>query len=99
MQKKPSVTYLLAQAHFAMRARLDNELEKLGISSLQYTILSFINRHPGSSSAEIARRFHRSQQAMGQMLSALEEQGFMLRNENPSNRRALQASLTPAGKK
>ena len=97
-KRKARTAYLLAQAHFAMRIRIDEALKNLEVTGLQYTVLSLVNLHPGLSSAELSRRFFRTQQAMGQLLSGLEERGWLVRDEDPTNRRILRVALTEAGR-
>jgi DNA-binding MarR family transcriptional regulator len=96
-RRKARTTYLLSQAHVVVRAHVDNGLRALGATSLQYTVLATVAKHPGSSSAALSRRFYRTQQAMGQLLSALEERGWIERSEDAANRRILRVGLTAEG--
>jgi DNA-binding MarR family transcriptional regulator len=96
-RRKARTVYLLSQAHFAVRTRVDLSLREYGATSLQYTVLSMLARHPGLSSAELSRRFYRTQQGMGQLLSAMEERGWIARAEDPAHRRILRVTLTPLG--
>ena len=95
---KARTAYLLTQAHYAIRARIDTALRAEGVTSLQYTVLSLVARHAAPSSAELSRRFYRTQQAMGQLLSSMEERGWITRSEDQGNRRILRVYLTAAGK-
>ncbi len=95
--RKTRTAYLLAKAHFAMRVEVDATLSPLGITGIQYTVLSLVSRHPGLSSVGLARRFYRTQQAMGQLLIGLEDKGWLIRSEYPPNRRMLMVTLTEAG--
>lgn len=91
-------TYLLAQATLSIRNTLiDPALKEFSLTSLQYTILSVINRRSGLSSAELARQFFVTPQTIGPILSQLEKRDLISRKENPENRRLLAVSLTPAG--
>jgi DNA-binding MarR family transcriptional regulator len=96
-RRRARTIYLLNQAHFAMRMQVDEALKPFEVSGLQYTMLSLIGLHPGSSSAELSRRFFRTQQAMGQLLTGLEARGWLVREEDPSNRRMLRVTLTDTG--
>lgn len=99
--KNPSTqttTYMLAQAFHALRALwIEPALKAENLTSLQFTLLSVVNRHAGLSSADLSRRFYVTPQTMGQVLTALEGRGLLIRAENPDNRRLLAMSLTPAG--
>jgi DNA-binding MarR family transcriptional regulator len=97
-KRKARTAYLLAQAHFAMRLKIDEALKAFDVTGLQYTVLSLVSLHPGLSSAELSRRFIRTQQAMGQLLSGLEEKGWLMREEDPANRRILRVVLTDLGR-
>ena len=97
-KRKARTAYLLAQAHFAMRIRIDEALRDLEVTGLQYTVLSLVSQHPDLSSAELSRRFFRTQQAMGQLLSGLEQRGWLVREEDPANRRILRVKLTDEGR-
>src|SRR4051812_36940607 len=90
-------SYLLAQAYFALRVRIEGSLRPLGLTGLQLTILSTLKNRKGMSSAELARRYHKTPQGMGQMLSNLVDRGFIERTEDPVNRRVLRVNLTPEG--
>lgn len=93
-----NTTYLLAQTSNLIRnAWIDPALKEHGITSLQYTVLSVINRYSGLSSAELSRRFFVAPQTMGPILTQLEKRGLIVRKENPENRRLLAISLTPRG--
>jgi len=92
------IVYLLSKVFHALRAkRLEPALKELDVTPLQYTVLATIRRHAGLSSAELSRRFYVTQQTMGQLLNGLEGRGWLLRTENPLNRRLLRHDLTPAG--
>ncbi|MBA1204820.1 winged helix-turn-helix transcriptional regulator [Pseudomonas capeferrum] len=99
--KHPSTqttTYMLAQAFHALRALwIEPALKAENLTSLQFTLLSVVDRHAGLSSADLSRRFYVTPQTMGQVLSALETRGLLIREENPANRRLLAMSLTPTG--
>lgn len=92
------IVYLLSKVFHALRAkRLEPVLKELDVTPLQYTVLATIRRHAGLSSAELSRRFYVTQQTMGQLLNGLETRGWLLRTENPENRRLLRHDLTPEG--
>lgn len=93
-----STTYLVSQLHFALRYRTEAALKKYAVTGLQYTVLSVLGLRDGLSSADLSRRFYVTPQSMGQLLGSLEERGFLVRNEDASNRRILRVSLTDAGR-
>jgi len=97
---KLRLVYLVARVFHALRAtRLEPALKDAGITPLQFTIMSVVERHPGLSSAELSRRFYVSAQTMGQVLGNLEKRGILRRREDNENRRILRVSLTAKGEK
>jgi DNA-binding MarR family transcriptional regulator len=70
----------------------------LGVTALQYTALSVLARHPGLSSAQMARRSFVSPQAGNEMVTILERKGLVVRTPDPSNRHIKRINLTPDGK-
>jgi len=92
--------YLVARVFHALRAtRLEPALKDAGVTPLQFTIMSVVERHPQLSSAELSRRFYVSAQTMGQVLANLENRGLLSRREDAENRRILRVSLTAKGAK
>jgi DNA-binding MarR family transcriptional regulator len=90
--------YLVKQVEQAIRAHLDNLLRPLGLTTLQYTALSVLERRDGLTSAELARRSFVRPQTMHEMITALDDRGFIERRRDPQNRRVLLISLTPLGR-
>jgi len=89
--------YLVHVLTHATRARLDDALGGLGLSSFQYTILSVLSRNAGLSSARLSRRFHVTPQTMGEVILLLEKKGLIERREDPTNKKSLLLGLTTAG--
>jgi DNA-binding MarR family transcriptional regulator len=90
--------YLVKQVEQAIRAHLDGMLRPLGLTTLQYTALSVLDRRDGLTSAELARRSFVRPQTMHEMITALDARGFIARRRDPTNRRTLLISLTPQGR-
>lgn len=90
-------SYLIARVHHALRVQIEGLLKEEGVTPIQYVIMTLLYHRTGLSSAELAREFYVTPQAMGQMLGILEARGFVSRTENPSNRRLLYVALTPSG--
>jgi DNA-binding MarR family transcriptional regulator len=90
--------YLVKQVEQAIRAHLDSLFRPLGLTTLQYTALSVLERRDGLTSAELARRSFVRPQTMHEMITALDDRGFIERRRDPTNRRVLLISLTPQGR-
>ena len=94
---RPSLLYAVKQVELIERAHLDDLLRESGVTALQYTALTVLARRDGLTSAELARNSFVTPQAMADLVTALERNGFIVRRRNPENRRQLLISLTAAG--
>jgi DNA-binding MarR family transcriptional regulator len=95
----PRATYLIKELERAVRARIDAIVQPLGLTAVQYTALSVLSRHPGMSSAQLARRSFVSPQAANELVSALEHQGLIRRRVAREGGRALGIFLTSRGER
>lgn len=93
----PGLLYLVKQLELAVRARLDDVLRPVALTPLQYTALTVLERRSGLTTAELARNSFVTDQAMADMVVALEKQGFLARDGDPRDRRRRVLSLTAAG--
>jgi DNA-binding MarR family transcriptional regulator len=95
----PRATYLIKELERAVRARIDAIVQPLGLTAVQYTALSVLSRHPGMSSAQLARRSFVSPQAANELVSALEQGGLIRRRVDREGGRALGIFLTSRGER
>jgi len=95
----PRVSYLIKDVERALRAAIEAIVEPMGLTAIQYTALSVLSLHPGTSSAQLARRSFVSAQAANEMVAALERRGMIKRHAAPEGGRALWIHLTPAGER
>jgi DNA-binding MarR family transcriptional regulator len=91
--------YLIKELERAVRARIDEIVQPLRLTAVQYTALSVLARHPGMSSAQLARRSFVSPQASNEMVSALERRGLIRRRVDRDGGRALRIFLTALGER
>ncbi|MCZ4119921.1 MarR family winged helix-turn-helix transcriptional regulator [Streptomyces sp. H39-S7] len=73
-------------------------LKPAGITALQYTALTVLERHNGVSAAQLARDSFVTAQSMSDMVRALETRALIRRELNPGNRRERLILLTGAGR-
>jgi len=92
------LTYLVKQLEQAVRKELDRRIRPLGITTLQYTALSVLERQPGMTAAQLARRSFVSPQAAGEMVAALERKELIERVPDPRNPHILAVRLTRQGR-
>ena len=91
--------YLVKQVELAVRSRLDDLLRPAGLTALQYTALTVLERHPDLSSAQLARNSFVTAQSMADMVTALEGRGLIERHRDRTDRRRLVVALTTDGRK
>ena len=65
----PTLLYLMKQLELAVRARLDDLVRADGLTALQYTALTVLERHPDLTSAQLARRSFVTAQTMAEMVA------------------------------
>jgi DNA-binding MarR family transcriptional regulator len=94
----PTLLYLMKQVELAVRARLDELVRPAGLTALQYTALTVLERHPDLTSAHLARNSFVTAQSMADMVTSLRAQGLIDRHQDPGDRRRLVLSLTEDGK-
>lgn len=94
---EPMLLYLVKQVELAVRSRLDDLLRPEGLTALQYTALTVLERHPDLSSAQLARNSFVTAQSMADMVTALEARGLIRRHRDQADRRRLVVALTASG--
>jgi DNA-binding MarR family transcriptional regulator len=92
-----AVGYTLKRVQHGLRAALDAALRDLEVTSPQYAVLAFLERSPGLSGAQLARRAFVTPQTMHRIVAHLEAAGLVAREPHPEVGRRLDATLTPAG--
>jgi DNA-binding MarR family transcriptional regulator len=93
-----SLLYVVKQIELATRAQLEALLKPSGVTALQYTALSVLERRPTMTSADLARASFVRAQSTADLVGALERRGLIRRTTDAENRRRLLISLTPEGR-
>ncbi|MFC8343066.1 MarR family winged helix-turn-helix transcriptional regulator [Streptomyces sp. NPDC057280] len=94
----PSLLYMVKQVELVVRSHLDELVRPSGITALQYTALTVLERHDGLSAAQLARDSFVTAQSIADLVRSLENRGLVRRERNPRNRRELLILLTDAGR-
>jgi DNA-binding MarR family transcriptional regulator len=94
----PSLLYMVKQLELVVRSHLDDLVKSSGITALQYTALTVLERHDGLSAAQLARDSFVTAQSIADLVRSLENRGLVRRERNPRNRRELLILLTDAGR-
>ncbi|MEV5954013.1 MarR family transcriptional regulator [Streptomyces sp. NPDC051987] len=95
---RPSLLYMVKQVELVVRSHLDELVKPAGVTALQYTALTVLERHDGLSAAQLARDSFVTAQSMADLVRSLETRGLIRRERNPRNRRELLILLTDAGR-
>ena len=94
-----SLLYAVKRVELVVRSHLDELLKPAGITAVQYTALTVLERHDGLPAAQLARRSFVTAQSTADLVRSLENRGLITRERNPENRRELLIRLTAAGRR
>lgn len=92
------VGYLVKQLQHALRARMDDELRAVGLSTGQYALLSAIGEAPGSSGAELARLCFITPQSVNGLIAGLVQAGLIERRASATHGRIIETTLSASGR-
>ena len=82
-----------------VRAQLRDALAELDLTPVQNTVLRMIDRRPGSSSAELARKTQVTPQTMHKLVSDLRDRGLLTLRPRAGHGRILEGYVTDEGSK
>lgn len=91
----PSLLYAIKQVELAVRAQLDDLIRPAGLTTVQYTALTVLERRDGLTTAELARNSFVTPQTMADLVTSLEKQDLVSRHRDPAHRRRMLISITP----
>ncbi|MEU3782185.1 MarR family transcriptional regulator [Streptomyces sp900129855] len=89
---------MVKQVELVARSHLDELVKPSGITALQYTALTVLERHDGLSAAQLARDSFVTAQSIADLVRSLEGRGLIRRERNSRNRRELLILLTEEGR-
>jgi DNA-binding MarR family transcriptional regulator len=92
-----SLLYLVKQLELAVRVELERVTSIAGLTAIQYTALTALERHPGITAAQLARNSFVRAQSMAEMVSGMVQRGLITRERDPRDGRHYLLSLTSAG--
>jgi DNA-binding MarR family transcriptional regulator len=97
---EPGYCYAIARLQQRIFAGITERVAPYGLTTLQFTTLSVLDRHGAPlSTSQLARRAFMTPQSMSEVIHALERKGFIKRNPHPNHRRTLPATLTAKGRR
>ncbi len=98
MPPAPTLLYVIKQLELAVRSRLDDIVRPAGLTALQYTALTVLERHPDLTSAQLARNSFVTAQTMADMVVILQDRCLIERHRDPDDKRRLVLALTAEGR-
>jgi DNA-binding MarR family transcriptional regulator len=100
LSAEPRISYAIARLQQLVLASVNEVATQHGLTALQFTTLSVLNRHGTPlSSSQLARRSFMTAQSMHEVTNKLEQAGLIKRNPHPNHGRKLPASLTGRGRR
>lgn len=93
-----SILHLIKQVQYKTYVRLESVLAPLGVTAVQFRILTTLSTRPFMSSAELSRLYDVKPQTMIKQIALLEAKGLIERRVSSVNKRLLELSLTETGK-
>jgi DNA-binding MarR family transcriptional regulator len=94
-----TLLYLIKQVELAVKQALDDVVAAADLTTLQYTALTVLERHPGITSAELARNSFVRAQSMAEMVTYLVGRDLVSRERDPKNRKQYLLALTAEGQR
>lgn len=93
----PSLLYTVKQVELAVRYHLEDLLKPAGITALQYTALTVLERRNSLTVTELAHNSFVKVQSMADLLRPLHDRELIARRADPGHGRRQLISLTEAG--
>ena len=93
----PSTLQLVKQVQYKSFMQLEAAFEPLGITAVQFRLLTTIASQPGLCSADLARIYDVKPQSMIRQIGLLEDRKLIARNSSKANKRLLVLELTDDG--
>jgi DNA-binding MarR family transcriptional regulator len=92
-----ALIYELKRLQQSLRLSMGEALRPIGLDIPQYCALETLEKAPGLSSAELARRCFVTAQTMNAIVLSLERRGLVAREPHPIHGRILSTKLTSRG--
>jgi MarR family transcriptional regulator, transcriptional regulator for hemolysin len=79
-----------------LRVTFDQSVEQSGLTRAKWTLIAAVARNPGATQRTIAEALEVREITAGRLVDRLCDEGYLRRDENPSDRRAYCLYLTAA---
>lgn len=96
MDRSRSVALKLSIVARQLRVSFDQSAESCGLTRAQWTVIAVVARNPGATQRTVAEALEIAEITAGRLVDRLCDDGYLRREQNPSDRRAYCVHLTPA---
>jgi MarR family transcriptional regulator for hemolysin len=96
MSRSRSVALKLSIVARQLRVSFDQSAESCGLTRAQWTVIAVLARNPGATQRTVAEALEIAEITAGRLVDRLCEDGYLRREQNPSDRRAYCVHLTAA---
>lgn len=96
MDRGRSVALKLSIVARQLRVSFDQSAESCGLTRAQWTVIAVVARNPGATQRTVAEALEIAEITAGRLVDRLCEDGYLRREQKPSDRRAYCVHLTPA---
>lgn len=93
-----SVGYLMGRARASLLSRLDAELERFGLTGMQFAVLKHLADGAARTAADLCRFMQYDTGAMTRIVDRLEQRGLIRRERCRDDRRVVFLRVSPAGR-
>src|SRR3982074_3285403 len=94
--RKRSVALKLTVVARQLRVTFDQSAEQSGLTRAQWHLIAVVARSPGATQRTIAEALEVREITAGRLVDRLCEDGYLRRDEHPTDRRAYSVYLPPA---
>ena len=90
---------LISKAHLSMRNYFNRLIRqaRVDITADQWGLLTAVHHAPGISQSDLAQRSRKDKTGVTRMLDLLEKRGYLVREDDETDRRAHRIRVTPEG--
>jgi len=100
MSKTPkaelSFGFLIGDVSRSLRRDFERRVDALGLTMTQWRAIAHLLRHPGINQAMLAEILEVTPITLTRLIDRMEDAGWIERQRDPNDRRAVQLHLTPA---
>jgi len=93
-----SVGFLMGRARISLLSSLDAQLERFGLTGIQFAVLKHLSEGTARTAADLSRQMSHDTGAMTRILDRLEQKGLVRRERCREDRRVVFLRVAPNGR-